>query len=671
VAQPSGCALPSRDRKRAVLAILIPFLLSTPAPAANYDLLIRNARVVDGTGAPWFRADLAIANGKIAAIGRLNSATAAKVIDAKGRILAPGFIDSHTHIEGEIERLPRADNFLRDGVTTVVTGNCGGSARDVAAWLARLETLPLGINIATLYGHNTARREVMGADNRAPSPEELARMRDLVEQAMSAGAYGLSTGLEYVPGVYAQPEEIIDLAKVAARHGGVYASHMRNEGDAILDSLRETARVGREAGLPVQVSHIKIDTPRVWGLSKQAVALLDDLRREGIDIVADFYPYECSATTLGLTVPAWALAGGAQAFRERLAVQDTKAKIVAGMKQLLERRGHADYTYATVASYPADRAFEGLTIREITKRGGHDPTLDNQIETIIAMLQAGGASMTYHSMSEADMEVFLRWPHTAIASDGGVRIPGEGVPHPRSYGTNARVIARNLLPLEEAVRRMTSLPARTFGLSGRGLIRPGQAADLVLFDPAKVRDKATYEAPHQFSEGFDTVIVNGQLMIDEGALTTAKAGRPLRNRRPSASLRGQSDRPANARQPTGTPPTPLKDSQLIRAFRNPCPSVPVGGQSDRPANARQPTGTPRAPLKESQLIRAFRNPCPSVPVGGQSDRPANARQPTGTPPPLKGPRAVPAFRNLCPSASLGGPIIRASTNPATRQGGRT
>jgi N-acyl-D-amino-acid deacylase len=517
-------------------ALVLSAALALPA-LAQYDLVILNARVADGTGAPWFRADVAVAAGKIAAVGRLANAKAARTIDANGRVLAPGFIDTHTHVEGEIERLPRADNFLLDGVTTAVTGNCGGSARDVAAWLARLDGLPLGINIATLYGHNTARREVMGTENRAPTPAELGRMRELVESAMRGGAFGLSTGLEYVPGAYARPEEIIELAKAAARFGGVYASHMRNEGDAILDSIRETARVGREAGLPVQVSHIKIDTPRVWGSAPQAVALLDQLRREGVDIVADLYPYERSATTLGLTLPAWALEGGASALKERLAAPATRTRIAAEMKQMLERRGRADYRYATVASYAKDRSWEGLTIPEITARRGLDPSLDNQIATIFDMLLAGGASMTFHSMSDADIEIFLRWPHTAIASDGGVRIAGEGVPHPRSYGTNARVLARGALPLEEAVRRMTSLPARTFGLFDRGIIRTGMAADLVLFDPARVRDKATYLNPHQFSEGFDFVLVNGVVMVDNGALTAAEGGRALRRPAPPAAAR--------------------------------------------------------------------------------------------------------------------------------------
>lgn len=515
------------------LALL--FALAVLPSLAQYDVLIRNARVIDGTGNPWFHASVAVKNGRIAAIGRLEGATAARVIDAAGRVLAPGFIDVHTHVEGAIEKVPRADNYLLDGVTTIVTGNCGGSTSDVARWFARLEELGIGINVATLIGHNTVRRQVMGTEDRHATPEELARMKELVHTAMAQGAVGLSTGLIYIPGAYAPTEEVVELARSAAVYDGVYASHMRDEGAQILDAIHEAARVGEQAGMPVQISHFKIDTPRIWGFSEKSLVLVEDYRRRGVDLVVDQYPYDHSSTNLGITLPAWALAGGADALRERLSNPETRARIAAEMRQRLSDLGHADYSYATVASFKPDHSWEGKNLAEITRLRGLDPTLENQIETIFHILLNGGAQMIYHSMSDIDIERILRYPNTAIASDGGVRVFGEGMPHPRSYGTNARVLAefvrkRGVLTLEDAIRRMTSLPARTFRFRDRGLLREGFAADLVLFDPARVQDKATYTQPHQYSEGFDFVLVNGVIMVDNGALTEARGGRILRHR---------------------------------------------------------------------------------------------------------------------------------------------
>lgn len=515
------------------LALLL--ALAGLSASAQYDILIRNARVIDGTGNPWFHASVAVKDGRIAAVGRLEGATAARVIDAAGRAVTPGFIDVHTHVEGGIEKVPRADNYLLDGVTTIVTGNCGGSASDIARWFARLEELGIGVNVATLIGHNTVRRQVMGTENRHATPEELARMKELVHAAMAQGAVGLSTGLIYIPGAYAPTEEVVELAKSAAVYGGVYASHMRDEGAQILEAIHEAARVGEQAAMPVQISHFKIDTPRIWGFSEKSLALVEEYRRRGVDVVVDQYPYDHSSTNLGITLPAWALAGGAQALRERLSNPETRQRIAAEMKQRLQSLGHADYAYAIVAYFEKDHSWEGKNLAEITRLRGLEPTLDNQIETIFHILSNGGAQMIYHSMSDIDIERILRYPNTAIASDGGVRVFGEGMPHPRSYGTNARVLAeyvrkRGVLTLEDAIRRMTSLPARTFRLRGRGLVREGLAADLLVFDPARVRDKATYTQPHQYSEGFDYVLVNGVVMVDNGTLTEARGGRVLRHR---------------------------------------------------------------------------------------------------------------------------------------------
>jgi N-acyl-D-amino-acid deacylase len=505
----------------------MPLLLS----AADYDLLIRNARVIDGSGNPWYRASVAVKGGRIAAIGRLADATAARTIDAREGVLAPGFIDAHTHVEGNLERNPRADNFLLDGVTTVVTGNCGSSELNLAAWFDKLGKLGIAINVASLVGHNSVRREVMGAANRLATPVEIAKMQALIDRAMRDGAVGFSTGLEYVPGAFSDTAEVIALAKAAAAHGGVYTSHMRDEGIHEIEAITEAVNVGKQTGMPVEISHLKIDRRSVWGASVESLALIEKFRGEGVDVVADQYPYDRAATNLGIRLPAWALADGK--IKERLADSATRQKIAAEMKKNLSEMGEPDYNFATVARFASNAAYEGKTIPEISAMKGHPVGLDGQIETIFDLMNSGGASMTYRLMDEADIERIMRYPFTAIASDGGVTEFGVGNPHPRSYGTNARVLgeyvrARGVLTLEDAVRRMTSLPARTFGLKDRGLIREGMAADFVVFDPARVADKATYAKPHHYSQGFDYVVVNGKLVVDEKKLTAARPGQTIR-----------------------------------------------------------------------------------------------------------------------------------------------
>jgi N-acyl-D-amino-acid deacylase len=510
-------------------------LLSVPLAAADFDWVIRNARVADGTGNPWYVADVGVKDGKIAAIGDLTNASADRIVDAAGKVLAPGFIDVHTHVERTLEQVPGGDNFVLDGVTTIVTGNCGSSKLDLAGWFRRLEELGLGLNVASLVGHNTVRREVMGSEQRAPAPEELARMQALVEEAMRAGAMGLSTGLIYVPGTYAETAEIVALAKVAARYGGVYATHMRNEGAEWLEAIQEAVTVGREAEIPVEISHFKVNSRNVWGWSAKGIALVEKARREGVDVVVDQYPYDRSSTGLGILLPSWALAGGEDKLKERLAGGETRARIAREMEEILRRRGHTDYSFATVARFEADPSLEGKTISEVNQLRGRGKSLANEILTVMEMVNQGGASMVYHNMSIEDVERILRYPNTAVASDGGTIVYGEGKPHPRSYGTNARVLARfvrerGLLTLEDAIRRMTSLPARTFGFRDRGLLAEGFAADLVLFDPEQVEDRATFEEPHQYSSGFELVLVNGRAVVENEKVTGARPGKILRRR---------------------------------------------------------------------------------------------------------------------------------------------
>ena len=511
-------------------------LLQLASP--DYDLIIRNARIIDGTGASWFAGDIAIKDGQIAGVGRLPSAKSRRTIDATGLYAAPGFIDVHTHVEGDIDKRPGAENFLLDGVTTVVTGNCGSSRLNLGDWFRSLEQARLAINVASLAGHNSIRREVMGTADRAPGADEQSRMNQLVAAAMQQGAVGLSSGLEYVPGAYAKQEELTACARVAGEFGGVYATHMRSEGAQLLDAIRESAEIGRFAGTPVQISHLKVDNKRFWGASDKAIELIEKYRREGVDVAADMYPYDRSSTTLTLPLPRWALADGK--LVERLRDPDTRARIKTEMAEMLKAKGQPNYSYAMVASYRPDRSLEGKTISEINVAKGRPAAVDAEIDTILEMLDADDASMVYHSMNDEDVERFLKYPNTAIASDGSVREPGVGMPHPRSYGTNARVLAefvrvRRVITLEDAVRRMTSLPARTFGFTDRGILRPGMAADIVVFDAAKVQDKSTFRQPHQYSEGFAWVVVNGLVAVESGKATEARGGRILRG--PGARLR--------------------------------------------------------------------------------------------------------------------------------------
>ena len=503
------------------------------------DLLIRNARVVDGTGSPWFVSDVAVDDGQILAVGPNLDMEAAEVIDAAGRMVTPGFIDVHVHVESSdrragLERIPRADNFILDGVTTIITGNCGGSETDLVAYRNRLQGL--GLNVATFIGHNSVRSQVMGTDDRSPSEEEMQAMEAVVAQAMQDGAVGLSTGLLYVPGTYAETEEVVRLAKVAARYGGVYASHIREQGAKLHESISEAVQIGQEAGTPVQISHLKIKGRTRWGQIGDAISLIDGFREQGVDVVVDAYPYERASTNLGVNLPRWAVAGGARAIAERINDRETRTRIVEGMKAMLDDGGYPDYSFATVAQYAPNPEFNGMTISEINTFLGRASTIDNEIDTILEMMLDGGAagssqgaSMVYHYMSVDDVDTIFRYPNAAVASDGGIVEIGRGMPHPRSYGTNARVFAdfvrdRGILTVEDAVRRMTSLPARTFGFNNRGLVRPGMIADLVMFDPDRVQDMATFTDPHNYSEGFDYVIVNGVPVVAEGQITDARPG---------------------------------------------------------------------------------------------------------------------------------------------------
>lgn len=508
-------------------------LLSLLAP--GYDLLIRGGTVIDGSGSPGVRADVAIRDGRIAKIGDLSGAEAARVIDASGLVVAPGFIDVHTHADDLAEN-PRAESYLRMGVTTVVAGNCGSSALEIGKALSAIREAGPSINYATLIGHNTVREAVMGEERRAPTPAEMERMKALVAQGMKEGAVGLSTGLQYTPGTWADPAEITGLARVACAAGGLYASHMRNEGTEIEKSVAETIAVGESAGCRVEISHLKIDSPRNWGMGIQALALIDAARARGVDVRADQYAYTAAASSLSIRFPDWVLEGGQEEVKKRLDDPDTWARVKEGMRELLSVRGFEDLSFAVVSSYPPDPSLQGLSMKEVAVRLKGSASADAQFEAARDLLRAGGAGMVYHLMSEEDVTAILRHPQVAVASDGGLPVFGRDATHPRAYGNNARVLGlhvreRKAIPLEEAIRKMTSLPAGHFRLGGRGLVKEGYAADLVLFDPLRVGDAATFEKPHAYATGFSHVLVNGVPVIDGGAHTGAKAGHAGADRR--------------------------------------------------------------------------------------------------------------------------------------------
>ncbi len=508
-------------------------LLFGSVRAEDPDLILRGGRVIDGTGNPAYFADVAVRNGRIVAIGR-DLPGNGQVLDARGLVVAPGFIDVHTHAENLAE-IPRAENFVRMGVTSIVTGNCGGSALNVDRFFREAEAAKVAVNVATLFGHNTARRAAMGgAFRREPTGPEMARMQELVEQAMKDGAVGLSTGLIYTPGTYSKTEEIIPLARVAAKYDGIYASHMRSESTGIFDALQELFRIAREAGIRADISHLKLSGNAAWGKSDRVLAAIEQARAEGLDITHDQYAYTASSTGISTLIPSEYREGGGDDFRKRLADPAKKAEIVTAMKDSLKRSGRKDYSYAVIASYRTDRSLNGKRVPEAARIKRGSDSLDDQIELVLEIQQNGGASGVFHGMSEEDLQAFMRHPHTMVASDGGPRVNNDTVPHPRSYGNNARVLGRyvrelKVLRLEEAVRKMTSLPATTFRLKDRGLVREGAWADLVVFDPAKVRDVATFEDPHHHAEGMVHVLVNGVPVVRGGEQTGAGPGKALRH----------------------------------------------------------------------------------------------------------------------------------------------
>ncbi|MGI8618740.1 MAG: N-acyl-D-amino-acid deacylase family protein [Gemmatimonadaceae bacterium] len=505
----------------------------TPASAAaQFDLLIRGGRVLDGSGNAWVRADVGIRGERIAAIGDLRGSSATTTIDAQGLYVAPGFIDTHSHAGESLQRagLRSARPLLAQGITTVFVNPDGGGRADLDAQRTALSTGGVGVNVALMVPHGSVRRAVMDMADRAPSAVELRRMEDLVEQGMSAGAFALSSGPFYAPGSFAKTDELVAIARVAARYGAPYQSHIRDESDygiGLLAAVEEVITVAREAGTRGVVTHVKALGPNVWGFSAAIVERVERARAEGVEVFADQYPYEASQTSLSAALlPRWAQADGDDSLRARIADPASRARIVAAMRDNLARRGGADRM--RIASFRGDTSIEGRTLADVASTQGQDA-----VDAALALIGRGGAGIVSFNMSDADIERLMVQEWTMTASDGALAVPGEGVPHPRGNGAFARkirkyVVEDRVMDLASAVRSMTSLPAAVYRVPDRGWLRPGGQADVVIFDLARVRDRATYDDPHQMAEGMVHVLVNGRFAIRDGAFTETLAGQVLR-----------------------------------------------------------------------------------------------------------------------------------------------
>jgi N-acyl-D-aspartate/D-glutamate deacylase len=525
---------------RVAISCIAAVLAVGPVDAQTYDVLIRGGTVIDGTGAPGFAADVGVLGGRIIAVSRggLDPSEAETVIDASGQVVTPGFIDNHAHVQQSIADYPLAENFLRQGITTIVASlHSGGQPWPFEDFASGLEMAP---NVGFFAGHSWTRRRVMGMDNRAPTPEELEEMKALVDQSMREGALGLSTGLLYVPANFAETEEVIELAKVAAAHGGIYVSHMRNEASGLLESVAEVIRIADEAGIPAQINHHKAAGAAQWGRSAESLAMIDSANAAGLTVTHDLYPYTASSTGSSILFPQWALAGGSEAFAERVADPETRDRMEEDMRFIfMTDRTGGDISRIQFRVLGSDESYNGKTLADYATDRGLPNDLETGIDLAIELQLKGGFSAIYHAMDEDDVIRIMQHPLAMIETDGDAVGYGIGYPHPRSYGAFPRVLARyvrelGVITLEEAVKKMTSMPARWLGRQDMGFIAEGMRADVAVFDPDVITDRATYADPHQYSVGITDLLVNGVPVILDGGITGEKPGRWIRGpvRRP-------------------------------------------------------------------------------------------------------------------------------------------
>ena len=512
---------------------LLALLLPSFGNSQDYDLIIRGGKVVDGSGNPWYYADIAIKNDRIAEIGQLSNHEAKRVIDAHGLVVAPGFIDPHTHALRGIFEVPNAESALLQGVTTLTEGNDGSSPYPIERHYADIDNLRISPNWAVFVGQGTIRQRVIGFGLRKATPDEMERMKQMVRDAMEQGALGISTGLFYVPGSFTSTEEVIELSKVAAEYNGIYISHIREEAAQLIDSVQETIRIGEEANIPVQITHHKVIGVENWGASIESLRLVDEARKRGVDVTIDQYPYTASQTSINALIPQWAQAGGREEMLSRINSAETystiKNEVVA---KILYDRGGGDPKNVFISRNSWDPDMAGKNLAELAIDAGLEPTPENAADVVFDIIRGGGATAVYHAIGPEDVDRIMQHPATAIGSDGPVGVFGEGAPHPRQYGTFARVLGlyvreRKILSLEEAIRKMSSQSARRLGIHDRGLITKGYFADIAIFDPDEIIDKATFENPHQYAIGTKFVLVNGTVVVENGQHTGARPGRIL------------------------------------------------------------------------------------------------------------------------------------------------
>jgi N-acyl-D-aspartate/D-glutamate deacylase len=513
------------------LFLVLAILFSCSTNSKKYDLVILNGKIYDGQGKDPFVGDIGIIDDKIIRIGEIEELEGTQVIDASGLAVSPGFIDMHTHLEPLMD-LPIAESLLRQGVTFALGGPDGGGPWPFGQYLDSLENMNLGLNVGYLIGHNTIRKEVMGMEDRKPSNEELELMKSYINTAMDEGAFGISTGLKYLPGTFSEVDEVIELSMVASKKDGIYTSHLREEGLGLLDAVQEAILISREASIPVVLTHHKAIGVKMWGQSSKTLEMVDSARNLGLDIMMDQYPYAASHTGISVLIPSWAMEGNS--FAERVENPELKDSIKSGIIfNILNDRGGNDLRRIQFSRVSWKKELEGKTLYDWVEMEGMEQSIENGAELVIQAQLNGGTGTIYHAMDENDVENIMKHPMTMIGSDGRLSSPGDGHPHPRAYGTFPRVLGyyvreKRVLSLPEAIHKMTGLSAKRLGLKNRGFIKEGFYADITVFNPETIIDKSTFTDPHQYPEGIEYVIINGNVAVKNGEASETAYGKVIR-----------------------------------------------------------------------------------------------------------------------------------------------